>query len=409
MRRILVLGAGFAGLWSAVGAARKLEEIGIGAEEAEILVIDRNAYHNIRVRNYEADLDDVAIPLDDVFGPIGVRHMAADVEAIDCAAQCVTVKACAGPQRVTYDRLVFALGSQLSWPNIPGLQRHAFNVDTYAEALRLNAHIKALGNEAPPARGRHTVVVAGAGFTGVEVAAEMKTILDRALAGPRRIILLDTKPVVGAMFGDHARPIVEEALTALGIETFLDADIARVEATGIHLTSGETIPTQTLIWCAGMRANRLAGSLSAACDPLGRLAVDDFMRVPQLENVFAAGDSASSLIDGRHETVMSCQYARPMGRFAGHNVVAHLYGLPMLPLRIDWYVTVLDLGAWGALYTAGRDRRVLTSGASAKAVKETINRLRIYPPRNGSRAEILAAAAPIVQAAPPDVQQAMDT
>jgi len=89
-----------------------------------------------------------------------------------------------------------------------------------------------------------------------------------------------------------------------------------------------------------------------------------------------------------------------MGRFAGHNVVADLMARPMLPLRIDWYVTVLDLGTWGALYTVGWDRQVFSTGDDAKVVKQTINCKRIYPPRTGMREEILAAAVPIVQASP---------
>ena len=93
-----------------------------------------------------------------------------------------------------------------------------------------------------------------------------------------------------------------------------------------------------------------------------------------------------------------------MGRFAGHNIVADLVGRPMLPLRIDQYVTVLDLGTWGALYTVGWDRQVLSSGHHAKAVKRTINQTRIYPPRTGRREDILAAAAPIVQAPPQQVR-----
>jgi NADH dehydrogenase len=97
---------------------------------------------------------------------------------------------------------------------------------------------------------------------------------------------------------------------------------------------------------------------------------------------------------------MSCQFARPMGRFAGHNAVADLLELPMLPLEIDWYVTVLDLGSWGALYTTGWDRTVYSTGAAAKATKQTINHKRIYPPRDGNRAELFAAAAPTVQARP---------
>jgi NADH dehydrogenase len=91
-----------------------------------------------------------------------------------------------------------------------------------------------------------------------------------------------------------------------------------------------------------------------------------------------------------------------MGRFAGHNVVCDLFGLPMLPLRIEWYVTVLDLGPWGALYTEGWDRHVVAEGETAKRTKQLINGRRIYPPLTGDRKEILAAAAPVVQT-PPEV------
>jgi NADH dehydrogenase len=150
-----------------------------------------------------------------------------------------------------------------------------------------------------------------------------------------------------------------------------------------------------------MRANKLATSLPVERDALGRILVDPFMRVTDLSGVFAAGDVASSVVDGVHRTVMSCQFARPMGRFAGHNAVADLVGHPLLAMEIDWYVTVLDLGTWGALYTEGWDREVRSTGAAAKATKQTINRSRIYPPLTGSRDDLLAAAAPVIQKPPP--------
>jgi NADH dehydrogenase len=174
----------------------------------------------------------------------------------------------------------------------------------------------------------------------------------------------------------------------------------------VTLTSGEEIPCATLIWCCGMRASPLAAALPGAHDALGRVTVDACLRVPETEGVFAAGDVASSLIDGAHPTVMSCQFARPMGRFAGYNTVAYLAGAPLKSLVIDWYVTVLDLGPWGALYTAGWDRRVVLTGAAAKAAKDDINRRRIYPPRSFARDDILEAAAPVVQAPPPQVRAA---
>jgi NADH dehydrogenase len=400
MPRILILGAGFAGLWAAIGAARKLDEMGSRSAGVDILVVDRNPYHNIRVRNYEVDLSEAAIPLAELLDPIGVKHVLGEVRAIDVASQQVTVKTAQGEEAFAYDRLVLTLGSELVRPPIPGLAGYSFDVDTYASALRLDAHLAALARQ-PPSEARSTVVIVGAGFTGIEVATEMPAKLDRAgVTGHRRIVVVDPSPVVGATIGQHARPVINEALSALNIETRLAVTVTSVDASGITLSSCEVIPTTTVVWCAGMRASPLAADLSSERDRSGRLMVDPFMRATGLKNVFAAGDVASCVVDGVHSTVMSCQFARPMGRFAGHNVVADLFGEPMLPLHIDWYVTVLDLGAWGALYTVGWDRQVRTTGASAKTTKLTINHERIYPPRNGSRADLLAAAAPTLQAPP---------
>jgi NADH:ubiquinone reductase (H+-translocating) len=282
-----------------------------------------------------------------------------------------------------------------------GLAVHGYDVDTYAAAVRLDAHLAELGQQAPSER-NSTVVVVGAGFTGIEVATEMPGKLNRAsLSGQRRIILID--PNYGCRHHHwrvNARQTIHEALSALGIETRLNVSVTAVDANGITLSSGEYIAAKTVVWCAGMRASPVAAAFATERDRNGRLLVDQFMRAIGQKHVFAAGDVASTVIDGVHSTVMSCQFARPMGRFAGHNVVADLFSLPMLPLQIDWYVTVLDLGAWGALYTVGWDRQVHAAGAAAKVTKQIINHERIYPPRTRSRSHLLAAAAPTIQAPP---------
>jgi NADH dehydrogenase FAD-containing subunit len=149
MARIIVLGAGFAGLRAAIGAARKLDEIG---QSAEVLVIDRNPYHNIRVRNYEVDLSEAAIPLSELLDPIGVAHRVGEVQAIDLVKQQVTIATRDGREALTYDRLVLALGSELVRPAIPGLAANSFDVDTYAAAVRLDAHLAALGAQAQRSR-----------------------------------------------------------------------------------------------------------------------------------------------------------------------------------------------------------------------------------------------------------------
>ena len=100
------------------------------------------------------------------------------------------------------------------------------------------------------------------------------------------------------------------------------------------------------------------------------------MKVEGAADVFAAGDVAAALVDGSHTSVMSCQHARPMGRVAGHNIVCDLVGQPQIPLNIGYYVTCLDLGQWGAVFTQGWDRQVTATGADAKQTKQIIGRQR---------------------------------
>jgi NADH dehydrogenase len=385
---VVVLGSGFAGLWAALGAARRLDELGV--DDVGITMLSSQPYHDIRVRNYEADLTPCRIPLGEVLDPAGVRHITADVTAIDPASR--TVTSSVGTH--TYDRLVLALGSQVVKPDIPGLHEFGFDVDTYDGATRLQRHLAALPSSS-------TVVIVGAGLTGIETACELPARLTAVFPDTApQVILVDRNPHVGSDMGASARPVIEAALDTLGVQTRLGVGVTAVDANAVTLSTGEVLPASTVVWCAGMRANPLTADLGVPRDRLGRLPVDDYLRVIGVADVFAAGDVASARMDDAHLSVMSCQHGRPMGRFAGYNVISDLLDEPMLSLRIPWYVTVLDLGPTGAVYTEGWDRQVVASGAEAKATKVTINGQRIYPPLNGDREAILAAAAPTLQGRP---------
>jgi NADH:quinone reductase (non-electrogenic) len=401
MQRIVIVGGGFAGLWSAVGAARRRGELGIPPADLEITLVNRDAFHAIRVRNYEADLSNVRVALDAVLDPVGVRHVVGNVADIDLNRREVGITTPQGRHVLPYDRLVMAAGSEVARPPIPGLADHAFSVDTFDEATRLDRHIAGLGGTRV-AGGRTTVLVVGAGLTGVETACEMPARLRAALPPgiEARVILADHASHIGSTMGDAAMPVIREALDTLGIERRTGVRIVAVDPEGAMLDTGERIAAGTVVWTAGMQASGLTALFPVERDKFGRLQVDQYLRVQGIPRVFAAGDAARLLIDGVRPSVMSCQHARPMGRFAGHNVVCDLLGKPMLPLQIEWYVTVLDLGPWGALYTHGWDRRVVTVGSQAKQTKELINCVRIYPPLTGNPQEILDAAPATVQAPP---------
>jgi NADH dehydrogenase len=240
-------------------------------------------------------------------------------------------------------------------------------------------------------------------LTGIEEATELPAMLTdnfAARAVAPRVVLIDRNPFVGSDMGASARPIIEAALAQTGIETRLGVGVVAIERRAVALSSGEVVAAATVVWCAGMRANPLTADFGVDRDRLGRLPVDDYLRVCGVPAVFAAGDAAAAKMDDKHMSVMSCQHSRPMGRWAGYNVISDLLGKPMKPLRIPWYVTVLDLGPAGAVYTEGWDRHVVACGQEAKDTKRTINTRRIYPPLNRDRDALLAAATAELQAPP---------
>jgi NADH:ubiquinone reductase (H+-translocating) len=295
------------------------------------------------------------------------------------------------------------LGSSVARPDLPGLREFGFDIDTYDEAIRLSRHLASLAG-GPHTPAVATAVVVGAGLTGIEAACELPGRLAALFSGrdgcTPKVLLVDRNLFVGSDMGDSARPLIEAALAETGVETLTGVGVTALDAEGVTLSSGQRLAAATVVWCAGMRANALTAPFGIDLDRSGRLPVDDYLQVVGVPGVFAAGDVAAAKMDDLHLSVMSCQHARPMGRYAGYNVVSDLLGEAMLPLRIPWYVTVLDLGPAGALYTEGWDRQVAAHGPQAKATKRVINTERIYPPLNGDRANILAAAAPELQSRP---------
>lgn len=395
--RIVIIGGGFAGLWSAASAARARALFGVAATELEIVLIAPDPYHAIRVRCYEADLDPVCIPLDEILTPIRVQRIEARVTHIDPASRTLTMQ---DATTLTYDRLILAAGSSLSRPPIP-VSTETFDVDTYDGAQRLAAHLASLSPGRP---GACTAVVIGGGLVGIEIACELPARLHAAIGtgASVRILLIDHGDI-GADMGD-GRGVILDALAALDIEPRPHTSVTAADATGVVLGTGERIQAATVIFATGMKASPLTYDLGVACDRLGRLPVDPFLHVIGIDAIYAAGDCAAAKADELgHVTVMSCQHARPMGRLVGHNAVCDLTSRPdeRIAFAAPDYVTILDLGPVGALYTAGWERgTVVATGAEAKATKQTINGARIYPPRNPTPEAIFAAAAPVIQSRP---------
>ncbi|MFF8959558.1 NAD(P)/FAD-dependent oxidoreductase [Streptomyces sp. NPDC014894] len=363
MAHVVIIGGGFAGVWSAAGAA-----LARGDAELRITLVAPNDHLVLRPRLYEPEPESAAVELARFLGPIGVEHVRASVSTIDTARRVVV----ADGREIGYDRLVLAAGSGLVRPGgLPGAER-LFDIDTLDGARRLTERL----------RGREdsSVVVVGAGFVGLEAAT--------ALAARARVLLVDRSRTAGSPLGPGPREEIESALDELGVERRLGTTVTEVGDGYAVLSDGARVEADAVVWCVGMRASELTRQISDTLDHLGRVPVDRRLRA--LPEVFVAGDAAAAAADAEHQVTQSCQHAIPLGRVAGYNAAADLLGKEPRDFVPGPYVTCLDLGGAGGLFTRGWDRAVLASGADGAAVKKWINEV-IHPPVDDA-SEILAAA-----------------
>ncbi|MGP8298848.1 NAD(P)/FAD-dependent oxidoreductase [Streptomyces inhibens] len=393
---VLVLGGGFAGLWSAAAATRLLRAHETGPAAHSVALLTPHPDLVLRPRLYQTDPARLRVPLDRVLGPVGVRRIAATATAVDTARRRVTATAADGSRtEVAYRRLVLATGSAVVRPELPGAAL-LHDIDTLPAAVRLEEHLRALP-EAPDGPGRWTAVVVGAGFTGLEIATELVGRL-RAKAAPYgaadevRVVLVERAQVIGEGLGAAARPVITKALDELGIERRPGTTVTGLDEHTVRLSDGGALPARTAVWTAGMRASALTAQIPAPRDALGRLAVDAGLRVRGVAGVYAAGDTAAAAAEGGRTVPQSCQHATPLGKVAGHNAAADLLGLPPVDFAPDPYSTCLDLGAAGAVATSGWDR-TLREGPEgfAKELKRAINETWISPPLDDPR-ELLRQA-----------------
>lgn len=395
-QQILIIGAGFGGMWTALSATRLFDIH--GHNDVEVTVLAPQAELRVRPRFYEPDAHRLVAPIGELFDAVGVKFIKGAAETIDVQQKCVGYIDTSGTKQVrSYDKLVLATGSRLAMPNTQGVAEYAFDVDQIEQAVRLENHLKSLAG-LPESKGRNTVVVAGGGFTGIETATEMPARL-RAILGDHadiEVIIVDRSEKVGASMGAEISRSIAEASDELGVKWRLKSSVVAVDENGVTLDDGQRIGAKTVVWTTGVRASSLTEQIPGERDFLGRLHVDSHLKVIGQQDIFATGDVAYAATDdlGNH-ALMTCQHAIVLGRHAGNNVAAQILGVDPTSYSQPKYVTCLDLGGWGAVYTEGWDRQVKLTRQEGKSLKTQINTVWIYPPA-ANRDAAWAAADPLI-------------
>jgi NADH dehydrogenase len=298
--RVVVVGAGFGGLAVARGLAKA---------PVDVTVVDRNNFHTFLPLLYqvataglnEADVGYAVRGI--VRGKPNTTFRQATVTGIDWDAGEVQL---ADGDALPFDFLVLAAGATANFLGIHGAADHALPLYTLDDAVALRNHVLGCfeAADADPAlidEGILTFVVVGGGPTGVEVSGALSELFEMVMRRdfPRldiraaRIVLLEALDDLLTPFRPASRAHARQALLERDVEVRTGTAVASVTDSAVRLTTGEEIPTHTLIWAAGVRANPLADGLGVPTGRGGRIAVGPDLRIPNHPNAFAIGDVAA--------------------------------------------------------------------------------------------------------------------
>jgi len=329
-RRVVVIGAGFAGL----AATKRL-----AGKPVEVVIVDQHNYHTFQPLLYQvatAGLEpaDVAYPVRTIFGKapnVTFRH--GTVVGIDIDARKVNL---ADGRALKYDNLVVASGATTRYFGVTGAPQYALPLYTLADARRLRNRVLAtLG--AADARpedfddGAPTFVVIGGGPTGVETAGALVELLDVSVRrdglriDPRRtrVVLLDSGTRLLAAFNEQASRYAEQTLTTRGVHVRLSTSVSEVTPTGVRLTSGEWIGSPVVVWAGGVSVDgTLAAGICASRDPTGRVEVLPDLSIKGHSEVFVVGDAAAVPWGGTHGGV--CPQLAQVAIQSGHHAAGEI-------------------------------------------------------------------------------------
>ncbi len=377
MHRIVILGAGFAGLTLALELERRCGRMGA----CEILLLDKSGEHLYTPLLYEVATGSVeeahracagelragvCVRFDTFTTILGAKHIRfrrVTVVGIDREESCVRVE---GGPSIPYDELVIALGSETATYGIPGLDVHAIAMKNLPEALRIRDRLYRLFTEYKKGKRKEIrVVVGGAGATGTEFSAEVANFFDRLVhagvlrADAAKVILVEAAPTILSMLPPHQQEAARERLQRLHVEVKTTTAIDHVAADGVFVkpalppgTPPAEHPELTLlaadlvVWTGGIKPASVLASFALPMDKKGKITVDPTGRVSGCEHVYALGDCAAYLDPAKHQPVPAlAQAAIAQAKVVAENIARAAEGKPLLPFRsaASW-PTIIPLG-----------------------------------------------------------------
>ncbi|GAB4585735.1 NAD(P)/FAD-dependent oxidoreductase [Nocardia sp. IFM 10818] len=358
--RIVVLGAGYAGAFTAGYLARTLH-----ADDVDITVVNAEAdfVERLRLHQLAAGHELPHRPLAEVFAGTGIRLRLARVTGVDAEHRTVTVVDGEGIGELEYDTLLYALGSTVADHGVPGVAEHAFHVAGRPSALRLRARLDELGENGK-------VLVVGGNLTAIEAVTEI------AEARPGLEVSLATSGELAGWLGPKARRHLLRAFDRFGITLHEHTAIERVEQTGAVAADGTVFASDATVWAAGFAVHPIAAASGLAVEANGQITVDRQMRSISHPNVYVAGDSVFVIGENGQPLPMSCASAGFTGSQAAAAIVGDLTGRKIKATALAYVGNHISLGRKDGIFQLvdgdAHSKSGALCGRSAARVKAAI-------------------------------------
>ncbi|NJL05603.1 MAG: NAD(P)/FAD-dependent oxidoreductase [Chloroflexaceae bacterium] len=365
---LLILGAGYAGVRTAIELDRLLEQYPSGSS---VTLVDRNLYHQHLSMLHlaatgTAPEQTVAISLDWILRRRNVRFQQGEVQKIEALHRHVVLT---DGLILPYDRLVLALGAETNYADVPGAREHTYALHSYPAAMRLYHQIKnsfalAASTADPVAKqALLTFIIVGGGFTGVQLAGELAHWAEQLCTHYQlnrfevQIVLIERSGALLKQFGVWASDPALETLSRRRIEVLLHTSVTAIEkieavagVAGVASQQLRAVRTQdgqaqnltfnaaTIVWAGGIRAPQLIAEAGLPVDRNGRVYVDRYLRVHDQAAIFALGDCAIVPSPQGQPVLATASYAMRQGEHLAHTLLDEIEGNAPHPY------TPLDLG-----------------------------------------------------------------